>query len=58
MKVVIVDDEFSAREQSKRLIGELFPEIFICVEFNVNLIASIARVFVGILIQVRICRSL
>ncbi len=32
MKVVIVDDEFSAREQSKRLIGELFPEIFICGE--------------------------
>lgn len=37
MKVVIVDDEISAREQSKRLINELFPEILICGEAeNIN----------------------
>jgi len=30
MKVVIVDDELSAREQSSKLISEIFPEINIC----------------------------
>lgn len=32
MKVLIVDDELSAREQSKRLLAEFFPEIIICAE--------------------------
>jgi two-component system LytT family response regulator len=32
MKVLIVDDEFSAREQSKRLIEQFFPEIMVCGE--------------------------
>lgn len=32
MKVVIVDDEISARSQSKRLLSELYPDIVICGE--------------------------
>ena len=32
MKILIVDDELSPREQSKRLLTEFFPEIFICAE--------------------------
>lgn len=37
MKILIVDDELSPREQSKRLLGEFFPEITVCAEAeNVN----------------------
>ena len=32
MKILIVDDELSPREQSKRLLAEFFPEIVICAE--------------------------
>lgn len=32
MKIVIVDDELSPREQSKRLLAEFFPEIAVCAE--------------------------
>lgn len=32
MKILIVDDELSPREQSKRLLAEFFPEIIICAE--------------------------
>ncbi len=32
MKILIVDDELSAREQSKRLLAEFFPEINVCAE--------------------------
>jgi len=38
MKILIVDDELSPREQSKRLLAEFFPEITVCAEAeNVNL---------------------
>lgn len=37
MKILIVDDELSPREQSKRLLAEFFPEITVCAEAeNVN----------------------
>lgn len=37
MKILIVDDELSPREQSKRLLAEFFPEISVCAEAeNVN----------------------
>jgi len=37
MKILIVDDELSPREQSKRLLAEFFPEIIVCAEAeNVN----------------------
>lgn len=32
MKILIVDDEFSAREQSKNYLTEFFPEIHVCGE--------------------------
>jgi two-component system LytT family response regulator len=32
MKILIVDDELSPREQSKRLLAEFFPEISVCAE--------------------------
>ncbi len=32
MKILIVDDELSPREQSKRLMAEFFPEISVCAE--------------------------
>jgi len=32
MKILIVDDELSPREQSKRLLAEFFPEITVCAE--------------------------
>lgn len=32
MKIVIVDDELSPREQSKQLLAEFFPEITVCAE--------------------------
>lgn len=32
MKILIVDDELSPREQSKRLLAEFFPEIIVCAE--------------------------
>jgi len=32
MKIIIVDDELSPREQSKRLLAEFFPEINVCAE--------------------------
>lgn len=32
MKILIVDDELSPREQSKRLLAEFFPEIIICAQ--------------------------
>jgi len=32
MKLLIVDDELSPREQSKRLLAEFFPEITLCAE--------------------------
>lgn len=46
MKVVIVDDEFSAREQSGNLLRELFPEITICGEAD-----SIDSAYEAILIK-------
>ena len=37
MKILIVDDELSPREQSKRLLAEFFPEISVSAEAeNVN----------------------
>lgn len=37
MKILIVDDELSPREQIKRLLAEFFPEISVCAEAeNVN----------------------
>jgi len=32
MKVLIVDDELSPREQSIRLLSEFFPEIMVCAQ--------------------------
>lgn len=32
MKILIVDDEFSPREQGKRLLNEFFPDISVCAE--------------------------
>ncbi|HRZ96244.1 MAG TPA: LytTR family DNA-binding domain-containing protein [Paludibacter sp.] len=46
MKVLIVDDELSAREQSKRLLTEFFPEITVCGEAE-----NIATAFEAILLH-------
>lgn len=39
MKILIVDDEFSPREQGERLLNEFFPDISVCAEAN-NVISA------------------
>ncbi len=46
MKILIVDDELSPREQSKRLLAEFFPEITVCAEAE-----NVSKAYEAILIH-------
>lgn len=46
MKILLVDDELSPREQSKRLLAEFFPEIAVCAEAE-----SVSSAYEAILIH-------